>query len=385
LGLGVLPWLKPTNWAHSGPVNSVQFSGQGTEVLSGSNDQTIRRWRVQNQALQYQSRIGGDLEKAVRVVRYRPVNNDQMAIGFENGEIQVANLVTGTLSFLKTKKDDKTNKGNTTNKDDMTKKDDTTNKDDRVFDLVFSRDARTLYSGHGSGWVRQWDLTKAAPPQKDDTEFFKTGFAIQAMALVGNKDRYLAIAGQFNSLVLLDTALTKPGQPATANPDSLRKDLYPFNGSSFDYITSLSVAEQQPTLLAMADTQGYISLWDTKQCVENGGPCKVIDQRWSGHGGMPVRAVALSASGCFLASVGDNGQVKLWPVDVRGARRSNAFEERVLERADQPLTAVDVVETRDSVLVTRGGNDNQVRLNRVSFEGDKKTIDQCPVLAGGGS
>ena len=417
LGWGALAWWLLSDPGHRGPVNSVQFSGQGTEVLSGSDDQTIRRWRLQNQSLQTQNRIG-DLNKAVRVVRYRPVNNDQMAIGFENGEIKVANLVTGQQSRLMP------------------------DKDDRVFNLVFSRDARTLYSGHGSGLVLQWDLTGQQsagfaelsqdestweplekPLEKPDSRWttpnfidsssntalqttpqqtYDTEFAIQAMALVGNKDRYLAIAGRYNRWVLLDTrqsgkstpiplaaktAMARPvsGKPATVKPYPFREVPYPFSGSSTDYITSLSAAEQQPNLLAMADTQGHISLWDTRKCVENRGPCTVIDQPWLGHGGSPVRAVALSANGCFLASAGDDGQVKLWPLDGQGTRRSSALEGRVLERTNQPLNAVDVVQTRDSVLVTSGGSDSRVRLSRVPFEGDNQAGDRCPVLAGGGS
>ena len=392
LGLGALGWLLLGDSGHHGPVNSVQFSGQGTEVLSGSDDQTIRRWRVQNQSLQTQRPIGG-LKKAVRVVRYRPVNNDQMAIGFENGEIQVANLLTGTRSSL------------------------TPDKDDRVFNLVFSRDARTLYSAHGSGLVLQWDMTGrgAKPNNFTDSssnaalsplpqQAYDTEFAIQAMAWVGNTDRYLAIAGRYNNWKLLDTrqsekstskrpadkTTTKTAKSPTAQtqPNPLIEVPYPFSGGSTDYITSLSSAEQQPNLLAIADTQGHLSLWDTQPCVESRGACTVIDQPWLGHGGSPVRAVALSANGCFLVSAGDDGQVKLWPLDGQGARLSSASEGRVLERTNQPLNAIDVMQTRDSVWVTSGGNDGRVRLSRVPFEGGDQSDrdrDRCPVLAGGGS
>jgi WD40 repeat protein len=294
----------------------------------------------------------------------------------ENGEIQVANLITGQRSRL------------------------TPDKDDRVFNLVFSRDARTLYSGHGSGLVLQWDMTDQEAEQTTPQQTYDAEFAIQAMALVGNDDRYLAVAGRFNRWLLLETrqsgkltpkraaaktTKTAPAKTAAAKPDPFREVPYPFAGSSTDYITSLSAAEQQPNLLAMADTQGHISLWDTQKCVENRGPCKTIDQPWLGHGGSPVRAVALSANGCFLASAGEDGQVKLWPLDGQGARRSSALEGRVLERANQPLNAVDVVQTRDSVWVTSGGNDGRVRLSRVPFEGDNQASDRCPVLAGGGS
>jgi WD40 repeat protein len=388
MGLGALGWLLLSDSGHRGPVNSVQFSGQGTEVLSGSDDQTIRRWRVQNQSLQTHRPIGG-LNKAVRVVRYRPVNNDQMAIGFENGEIQVENLLTGERSPL------------------------SPDKDDRVFNLVFSRDARTLYSGHGSGLVLQWDMT--TPNNGSDSfstparssipqQLYDTGFAIQAMAWVGNTDRYLAIGGRYNNWVLLDTRQSEPsptkGRAAKATPKTAKAPTdptklnpfievpYPYPGGPTDYITSLSSAEQQPNLLAIADTQGHISLWDTQPCVENRGPCAVIDQPWSGHGQSPVRAVALSANGCFLVSAGEDGQVKLWPLDRQGARLSSALEGRVLERTNKPLNAVDVMQTRDSVWVTSGGNDGRVRLSRVPFEGGDQFAndrDRCPVLAGGGS
>ncbi|MBW4523125.1 MAG: hypothetical protein KME16_26090 [Scytolyngbya sp. HA4215-MV1] len=356
LGLGALTWSLLRDPGHQAAVNSVQFNGQGTEVLSGSSDQSIRRWKILEQHLYTQSRMG-NLTKAVRVARYRPVNNDQVALGLENGEIQLANLLTGERSRL------------------------TPDKDDRVFGLVFSRDARTLYSGHGSGLVLQWDIRNFHPTQNKPQLAYDTQFAIQAMTLVGNTDEYLAIGGRFNRFLLMQVLTDSHQKPKTTQFFDLP---YPSGGST-DYITSLSAATEQPNLLAISDTQGRISLWDTDTCVQNRGNCAAIDKAWLGHEGSPVRAIALSSNGCFLASGGDDGRVKLWSLDGQGLRRSSELSGRVLDQTKHPLNAVDVIQTRDSVWVTSGGADKQVRLYRVSLSSNQLEGNRCPVLAGGKS
>ena len=416
LGLGALTWWLLSDPGHRASVNSVRFSGQGTEVLSGSDDQTIRRWRVQNQGLQTQTRIG-DLNRAVRVVRYRPVNNDQMAMGFENGEIQLANLLTGQRSRL------------------------TPDKDDRVFDLVFSRDARTLFSVHGSGLILGWDISRFNPEQIKPQLAYDSKFAVQAAALVGEDDSHLAIGGRYNRLMIVDVgadpgAEAKPAaqknsaadqnaaeeepaegepepspspaqknsaqrnstpksptsksptpkSPAPKSPDQKQSVFlsiaYPSGGAA-DYISSLSAADQQPDLLAVADTKGQLSLWNIQDCLKSQGRCKPTDT-WLGQGGNPVRSVSLSADGCFLASAGDDGLVRLWALDGQGSRRSSALEGRVLGRSNKPLNAVDVIETRTAVWVTSGGADAQVRLYSVQLAGENRVSDRCPSLAGGG-
>lgn len=353
LGLGTLAVSLLADPGHGGPVNSVQFSGQGTEVLSGSDDQTIRRWRVRNQHLRTQSR-SSNLQKAVRLARYRPVSNDQVAIGFENGEIQLANLLTGSSARL--------------NGD----------RDDRVFGLAFSRDARSLYSGHGSGLVLQWEVGQFVPQQTTPRRAYDVQFAIQALTTVGEDDRHLAVAGRYNRLVLLPLQAEAP----TGKQTTPLLELPYRSGGASDYITSLAVAEQQPNLLAVSDTQGQVSVWNPTECIQKRGRCGPIDQPWLGHNGSPIRGVALSADGCFLASAGDDGEVKLWPLDGTGMRRSSALQGRVLGRSQRPLNAVDVIQTRDSVWVTSGGDDGRVRLYRVRLANESR-LDRCPVLAGG--
>ena len=63
--------------------------------------------------------------KAIRVARYRPRDNDHLAIGLENGEIQVWDLLENELATTLIAPDQR---------------------DDRVLDLLFSPDAQTLFS-----------------------------------------------------------------------------------------------------------------------------------------------------------------------------------------------------------------------------------------------
>ncbi|MEM9487124.1 MAG: hypothetical protein AAGA83_25920, partial [Cyanobacteria bacterium P01_F01_bin.116] len=128
--IGGVLW-KLIHQSHTGPVNSVQFSGRGNEVISASDDQTVRRWRVKGRRL-VSAGIVEKSDKAVRVVRYRPVNNDEVIAGFENGSLAVNNLLSNKSSVFEFAPDD------------------------RVFDLAVSRDARMLFSAHGSGLVLQW-------------------------------------------------------------------------------------------------------------------------------------------------------------------------------------------------------------------------------------
>jgi WD40 repeat protein len=97
--------------------------------------------------------------------------------------------------------------------------------------------------------------------------------------------------------------------------------------------------------MASSDNEGHISLWDMdslRQCInKSAAALKNIDRgqlktdgfgnlvipldcdgaiidRWhQGHDKQPVRAVALSQNGCYLASGGDDGRVILWPLENR--------------------------------------------------------------------
>jgi WD40 repeat protein len=347
---------------HKGPVTSVRFNGQGTEVISSSMDQTLRAWDVKDNGLSYRGLLI-QLNRAIRTVRYRPVNNDHLGLALENGEVKGLNLLSGAVQNFSGAPDD------------------------RAFDLVFLRDSRTLFTGHGSGLIQRHLFDGpggAALPQSIDAKF-----AIRALAVVGETDRYLAIAGRYNQLKLLDLQSIDPdpgNQTAGATPGVSVRSL-PYNsGGSEAYIMGLARAESQPNRLAVADNQGQISLWDVGQCLApvspkplgsepivgsrpapTAGNCKPIES-WPGHGGAAVNAVSLSGDGCYLASAGDDGKVRLWPLTSRGTRRSEQVNGQVLSQSSQRFNSVDLIQRRDRLLIASGGDDHRVRLDSVAID-----------------
>lgn len=337
LGLG---WWLFAQRGHTSAVHTVQFNGTGTEVVSGASDETLRRWRVAGNRLQPRGVIErGD--RAMRVVRYRPVNNDWVAIGLENGTIQLRSLVSDQESTLED------------------------SRDDRVFDLVFDQDARSLWSAHGSGVVLRWALASdlgtaggRAPEQRIEADF-----AASAVALGGDIGTLLAVGGRYQQFAVVDL-----------DAEEAFEITYPRSGEQTDYINSLEVAEDIPSLLAAGDSDGFVSIWDLEQCANAAGNCDPIDE-WLAHGGAAVRSVALSPDGCTLISGGEDGRVQRWSLTGAGERRPEALEGETLHRSSLPINAVDVRQRQRRLWVASGGDDRRVRLDRLRLQAS----DQCRI------
>ena len=329
-------WLNPDNprFGHQAAVNRVQFDGAGDRLVSASDDQTVIHWQVAGffQPLVNQE-LGklGQAQKSVRVVRHRPVDNNWVAAGLENGEIRLWSLedVQHPITVLN-------------------------QKDDRVLDLSFSLDSQFLFSGHGSGLVIQWplsyrDLAVGTPPEPA----FKHPFGFAVYGLTPINETTLAVAGRFNQVRLWNWQ--------TNQTQALS---FPRAGSQDDYITSIARAAYRPTLFATADNQGYITLWNLEPCLDGQNACELIDE-WAVESSEAVRSVALSDNGCYLAGAGADGQAWLWPLTKNG-RRAMKFREgiRLRNRSRRPLNSVDIRVTERWVLVASGGDDTQVRVKR---------------------
>jgi WD40 repeat protein len=329
-----LSWLNPNNPfpPHKGAVTSVQFDGTGTYGISSSNDRTMRKWDVDGFHLPWVNQdLGsiGEAQKAIRVVRFRPVNNDLVAAGLENGEIQIWDAHNISKSPLATFSNQS---------------------DDRVFDLAYTLDSRTLFSGHGSGTVLRWDLQNLfTNPPTQPSQIKKFDFAVTSIALVGKDDSTLAIAGRYNQLVLWnwvkDTVKVIP-YPKLGKQEE--------KGGQDDYIQSLSATDRKRSLLATGDNQGYMSVWDLKTCLQSNRPCEMLDGWESAHHGKPVRSVAFSDEGCYLASGGDDKEVKLWMLTGNGKRVSSFINGKTLEVRPSNVTAVDIHLTNKDVLTMIG-------------------------------
>ncbi|MEB3884156.1 hypothetical protein [Lyngbya sp. CCY1209] len=341
--LGGIWWLWYASFrlnTHTGPVNAVEFNGLGDLAISTSNDQTLRGWRVRGNKLQPTGLLG-NLGKAGRTAHYRPLNNNRVAVGLENGEIQIWDLLERaeqprrSLSYRR---------------------------DDRVMALAYVGDSQLLFSAHGSGLLLQWyvgpnvGLVNVDEP-RSLREF---DFAIYDLAPVGPEQNTLAIAGRYNQLVLWDGS----GDEEEAASGNLRAVPYQAGGQD-EYITSLATAEEKPFFLATADDRGTISLWNLGTCLQQAGvPCQILEQ-WQAHDGRPIRSLALTSDGCYLASTGDDGQVMLWSLRRSGERSAQNLNGEAIVKSRSPLNSVDLMAVESDLLILTGGDNTRVRLHRL--------------------
>ncbi len=310
---------------HKAPVNSVRLDGNASNVFSGSSDQSILRWQVDhdfwqvpNPRLKYEGSVGANLGKAVRVLRVNPTDNNLIAVGLENGAIELWN-VSENRQQKRLFSDN-----------------------DRVFDLDFTKDSVYLFSGHGSSRVRQWDLnSQTVRPTKTIT----TNFTISSLAVDKTENStWVAIAGQYNQLALWNWQQNRTYHvPYLSNSNSNDPSTQYFSSiaGQHHYIESIALNKN---LLVTADNAGLITIWDwqKRQCstpsslISNnlkGESSKdssalktafmattketcsipILDQWADGHDGKAVRSVAVTQDEqhAYLASAGDDGRVKL--------------------------------------------------------------------------
>jgi WD40 repeat protein len=365
--------LRPNPLGHTDSVNAVRFSDD-LSLVSGADDCTIRRWRVngdrlspegslatqpeQNDCKPFQSKgVLAFTNKPVRALAFSPRMNDRVAAGLNNGVIQIWHLLT--QKKLEELPDDGTG--------------------DRVFDLAFTPDAQRLLSGHGSGrirvWQRQGEAFLTAPLQilKLSPE---RNYSIHALA-ISTDGRYLVSAGSKNTLVVWDMqALEKPATllMAQKGEDSRIWDV-DFKPESHAFVT--------------ADSDGNLKLWDLDQCgintafvdpsidssVDPSKPeaetpaeremnpnCEPGD-RWQASKA-PIRTVRYSPDGKQLISAGDDGQVKRWILNAPG----ESLVPEVVFTSRSKINAVDLIETEQSLLWVSGDDHQRVNLQRMSHE-----------------
>ena len=310
----------------------------------------------------------------MRIVRYKPVENNAIAVGLENGEIQIWNLLGSRKCPQATLEEDLT-------KDNLA---------DRVLDLSFSSDSQYLYSSHGSGKILQWPVGNIwdknddqnpncnpilLEPTKSTNEKPKPfDFAIYSLTLVGKEEKYLAFAGQYNTLCLTERTRFDRGKCELVDNRE---------GSDKDYIRQLDKANKKPYLLASVDTQGQITIWNLKKCLQDPQQCQELTwvDRWQENQEQkslsPLYSVALSDNGCYLVTGGQLGQVKLWSLDRNGKRASPQpillypqFWNRLSSR--KPINTVDIKVIDETIYILSGGDETQVKLNTYN----RKKLDQ---------
>ncbi len=330
--------FNPSNTKHKEAVNSVQLNGVGEQIISSSQDQRIIAWRVDGFSfwrplLNPKIGVVGNAEKEVRVATYRPVNNNLVAAGLENGEIQIWNLLENRQRPIESF---------------------SAEKDDRVLALEFTNNSRFLISGHGSGKIILWDLKKEADEDittRNPLPLYDFNSTVESLKFAGEDDSNLLIAGRYNKFSRLNLSEKKVAEINN----------YPQGGKD-NYIEAIDVAEFKPYRVVTADNQGRITLWNMRECLLEGRECEIIDQWLDGHGKNPVRSVALSADGCYLVSSGDDGKVKFWPLDKEGSRSTEFSKGKNIEKGKESFNSVDIREVGKKLVIASGNDDKRVRV-----------------------
>ncbi|MEM9004227.1 MAG: hypothetical protein AAGE59_11985 [Cyanobacteria bacterium P01_F01_bin.86] len=374
--IALFSWLNPPRSHHTSDINSIRLIANEETVVSASSDQTIRRWQVDERSwvpavrrLRHKGTLATGTQ-GIRVVRQLPAEVAQVAAGLENGDIQFWPISPATNTPIA----------------------EIPGNNDRVFDLVFTEDSKYLFSVHGSGRVRQWiqtspNIWKPGVTFRPD----HTG-ALSAIAISETlgKSTLVVLAGQYNRLILWDWQLQQAYQINYMLSDSM-SSAFPAVVSQNSYVTDIAIAQQpnQPdsSLLATADNQGFITLWDLevlRSCITNAPKAQnsliavtcdraQLDQWQENSQGLAVRSVSLTTDACHLASTGDSGRIRLWPLLPSGRRDPEMpTKQTILDRfPDVRLNSVNLQKSsRNTLLVASDTPGYRVRLYRQQVKSD---------------
>ncbi|MDF5707590.1 MAG: hypothetical protein PUP90_07880 [Nostoc sp. S4] len=376
----LIAWIvQPRGVMHTRSVNSVRFSGIGLSVVSGSDDCTLRLWSIGAERLDPDDRVTYNgqpvacdqrqqpkglmaiTDDAIEVLRFMPLQNDRVAVGLDNGVIELRDVPSGAkISQLQDFKDPKA-------------------KGDRVFDLAFTPNSLNLFSGYGSGKVRLW--SRPAPntnflpePQAIDVQSILklSGFQVRALTLSPDATT-VVIGGNFKRFILWQwnqnqTNKQFPGL-SVQNLEKLDERV-----GREDYIWALAfVPNSAAKILATSDSAGYITIWNLNRCqtLKNLNPqipvnelnCPTLD-RWSASK-TSVRSLAFSEDGNLLVSGGDDGRVVLWYLTPdHKLDKTKAAEGKTIYQSSKKINSIDL-KTNQGTMIVSGSEDFQVKLHRI--------------------
>ena len=376
---GSLAWLfKPGSISHTEFVNSVRFSGDGDTVVSGSDDCTIRRWRRDGDKLtpfrsvpaneavacgksQQPQGLLAIPNRSVSVLRLMPEDSNRLAVGLENGTVELWNVTTAKKIAQLAAPDRVTA--------------------DRVFDLVFSQDSKYLFVGHGSGKVRVWQRLSAdgqfqlaSSPVLDLNNQLKRNFQVRAIA-IDPAQNTLVIGGNYKRFVVWSRQQIFDANKPQLAVQKLEKLDEKLSAGSGDYIWGLAFVPNAPSILATADSDGYITIWDLASC--GGGATETtavkelncqrvgVKARWQASK-QAIRSIAFSADGKLIVSGGDDGKLMAWWLTPEyQLDRVKSPIGREIYHSDRKINSIDLKTIDRGVAIVTGGEDFQVKLHQL--------------------
>lgn len=320
--------LKPEAIAHTANVNALSF--KGGIVLSGSDDCTIRRWKIGGDRLQPLEQLEDNslgrtcqgkalvpsgllavTEEPVWSLQVLPDESNRVAAGLSKGGIALWDITTGELDQTVTNSDK-----------------DVAGKTDRLYDLTVTRKALYLFSGYASGQVRVWKRTginEKFQPSQSLSSPPGLEYVIRALALSPDENN-LVVAGEENNLIVWDRRrwqAIKPQRPKKLLLSDKRNQ-----GRQDNIFHDIAFLPNSPNVFVTADSGGFITVWDLDQCkviatsADNNLNQPIVSQcqerdRWQASN-LPVRSLDFSQDGLQLVSAGNEGKVLLWTLTHEG-------------------------------------------------------------------
>jgi WD40 repeat protein len=285
---------------HEGEVRSVAYSADGSRLVSGGADGTVRLWDTTTRTALHVWRNGhGDLTRAVM-----SPDGSLVAAGTQDGWVTTWDATSGTgiTSF-------QTNDG-------------------QVLDLEFSPDGHTLITSGMTGVARLWDTAtwsqKLSVPPVPLGPIPAVAFAGDGRTFVTGGDDRLASAWDAQTGALLSTSVgnTSTIYGVAANMDGSRIATAGRDETArvFDAATGLQLAIMRGTgdgvnavafspdggTVATAGADGLVRLWDPA----TGSQRSTL----AGHGGL-VWDLAFDPTGRYLTTAGRDGTIRTWALE----------------------------------------------------------------------
>lgn len=365
-------------------VNSVAISGTATSVVSGSDDCTLRFWRVRTRKVEpdetvrangrYISSCGrrhktkgflANAKDVVSVLKFIPVENNRVAVGLDKGVIELRESTTGEK--IEQLQDTKA----------------FADRGDRVFDLAFTSNSLYLFGGYGSGKLRIWSRASINQRWNREPKVFDfkklqglPDFQIRALTLSPD-DQYLVIAGNFKRFLVLPVNQILFSNELLDLKNILVQTFEEIDKSTGqeDYVWKLAFApvssNSNQKVMATSDSSGFITIWNLNQCNSTNNSdqnfsnlnCTVL-ARWQDASRNSIRALAFSQDSKYLVSGGDDGRVVVWYLkDDYSLDKVKSLKGKTVFRSKKKINSIDLKSNKG--FAVSGSEDSEVRLHRI--------------------
>jgi len=342
-------------------VNSIVFSPDGTHVISGGDDGTIRIWEIES-GLQIREPFQGhdwscyknsnipSFSISINSVAISS-NADRLISGGDDGTVRIWNMESG-LQIVKPLHSHR--------KD--------SNGYNSVRSVALNHDGTRLVSGGNDGVVRIWEI--------------ESGLLIGALSSKQDEGNDLSVIVASVDMSQDGAYVVSGGSDGTVRIWNVNSGLQigaPLRGhelgmNGYNSVRCVAFSPDGTRVVSGGD-DGTVRIWDVKSGLQIGAPLRGHEVGMNGYNS--VRCVAFSPDGTCVVSSGDDGTVRIW--DVKSGLQIGA-PLRGHEAGMNGYNSVRCVAfSPDGTRVVSGGDDGTVRFWDVDFN---SWIDRVCYMAG---